>query len=228
MAPRTTAQNQALRDSTRTRILDGALRAFSAQGYEGASVRRIASESGVALGLMYSQFDGKVDVLRAIFERSMDDVRASFAQADGPAAPMAAGPLAGLIQSAFAILKSNLAFWKLTYGVRMQEPVLKALGPELEAWTGQILATLEAWFRATGAAQPELEAAILFAAIDGISQHYAMDPARYPLDAVAAALIAKYSPPPTRHPGRTGNRKAAANGKRESRNPGKPPRRGRR
>jgi len=192
MTPRTHTQNQALRDATRTRILDGALRAFARNGYEGASVRLIAAESEVALGLLYSHFTGKEDLLRSIFARSMDDVRESF-QAAGPGADADAPPLALLIRSAFAILRRNLAFWKLTYGVRMQESVLKALGPELEAWTGQILATLEAHFRTAGASQPQLEAAILFAAIDGISQHYALDPARYPLDAVASALIEKYT-----------------------------------
>lgn len=197
MAPRTPSQNQALRDATRSRILDGALQAFARNGYEGASVRAIAKEAGVALGLLYSHFAGKEEVLRAIFERSMDDVRESF-QAAGPAAAAQAPevpPLALLIRSAFAILRRNLAFWKLSYGVRMQESALQALGPGLQAWTGQIIATLEAHFRAAGAARPQLEAAILFAAIDGISQHYALDPGRYPLDAVGEALIAKYTTP---------------------------------
>ena len=144
----------------------------------------------MAQGLLYSHFSGKEELLKAIFARSMDDVRESFGAADGADARP---PLECLIRSAFAILRRNLGFWKLTYGIRMQETVLKALGPELQAWTGEILKTLEAHFRSIGSAQPALEAAILFAAIDGISQHYALDPERYPLDAVADALIAKYA-----------------------------------
>lgn len=213
MSPRTLTQNQVLRDATRTRILDGALRTFARDGYAGASIRLIAKEAGVALGLLYRHFTGKEDLLRAIFSRSMDDVRESFQAAEPDSA---VPPLALLIRSAFAILRRNLAFWKLTYGVRMQESVLQSLGPELEAWTGQILAALEAHFRSAGAAQPQLEAAILFASIDGISQHYALDPARYPLDAVAEALIAKYTVPPK-------TRKAGPHGKPD---PGDRPRRG--
>jgi hypothetical protein len=67
------------------------------------------------------------------------------------------------------------------------------LGPSLQDWTGEILATLEAHFRAAGADRPAVEAAVLFAAIDGISQHYALDPARHPLDAVADGLIDRYA-----------------------------------
>lgn len=196
MTPRTPTQNQALRDASRQKILDAALRAFGESGYAGASVRRIAEEAGVAPALLYSHFEGKRDLLRAIFARSMDDVRESFRAADGEGPP-----LARLIRSAFAILRRNLPFWKLSYGVRMQDAVLRELGPDLEAWTGEILGFLEAHFRAAGAARPQAEAAILFAAIDGISQHYALDPKRYPLDAVAEALIAKYPEPTGRKAG---------------------------
>jgi AcrR family transcriptional regulator len=190
MTPRTPSQNESLRAATRARILDGALKAFSRHGFEGASVRLIAGEAGVAQGLLYSHFSGKEELLKAIFERSMEDVRESFLAAAGDGS---GPPLARLIRSSFAILRRNLGFWKLSYGIRMQESVLKALGPEVQGWTGDILKTLEAHFRAAGAARPAVEAAILFAAIDGISQHYAMDPERYPLDAVADGLIANYA-----------------------------------
>lgn len=189
MTPRTAAQNETLRAATRTRILDGALKAFGKLGFDGASVRQIAAEAGVAQGLLYSHFSGKEDVLKAIFGRSMDDVRESFLAAAGDDSR---APLERLIRSSFGILRRNIGFWRLTYGIRMQASVLKALGPELEAWTKDIISTLEAHFRSAGSERPALEAAILFAAIDGISQHFAMDPERYPLDAVADALIAKY------------------------------------
>lgn len=197
MTPRTPSQNKSLRAATRARILDGALVAFSRNGFEAASVRLIAGEAGVAQGLLYSHFTGKEELLKAIFERSMEDVRESFLAATGDGS---GPPLERLIRSSFAILRRNLDFWRLSYGIRMQESVLKALGPKVLAWTGEILKTLEAHFRATGAARPAVEAAILFAAIDGISQHYTLDPERYPLDAVADALIGKYTPPGSAHP----------------------------
>lgn len=210
MAPRTPAQNQALRDATRTKLIDAALRVFAEYGYAGASIRRIAEEAGVALGLLYSHFEGKRELLRALFARSMDDVRESFAAADGgqappPGPPGNAPPLALLIRGAFSILRRNLPFWKLSYGVRMQEAVLRELGPDLDAWTAEIRAALEAHFRAAGAPRPQAEAAILFASIDGISQHYALDPGNYPLDEVAEALIAKYTDPPRRKAGPDGS-----------------------
>lgn len=207
MTPRTAAQNETLRIATRTRILDGALKVFGNLGFDGASVRRIAAEAGVAQGLLYSHFSGKEELLKAIFERGMDDVRESFRAAAGDDSRP---PLERLIRSSFAILRRNLGFWRLTYGIRMQPSVLQALGPDLGAWTGDILKTLEAHFRATGAERPALEAAILFAAIDGISQHFALDPEHYPLDAIADELIAKHLAPARPPVGRTSATRSAA------------------
>ena len=35
---------------------------------------------------------------------------------------------------------------------------------------------------------------ILFALIDGVSQHYVLEPSRYPLDAVIEKIAARYTP----------------------------------
>ena len=51
-------------------------------------------------------------------------------------------------------------------------------------WRATIRRTLQGYLRDAGVARPDVEAAVLFALIDGISQHYVLDPQRYPLDAV--------------------------------------------
>ena len=54
------------------------------------------------------------------------DVRASFALAD--AAPPSER-LERLVRGSFEILRRNMPFWRLSYGVRMQPAVLAGLGP---------------------------------------------------------------------------------------------------
>lgn len=215
MTPRTPVQNQALREASRGRILEAALRLFSRLGYEAASIRLIAAEAGVAQGLMYSHFRGKEDLLKALFRRGMDDVRETFAaaaDADGPS-------LERLTRSAVSVLRRNLGFWKLTYGIRMQEGAVKALGRDLEDWTREILSTLEGHFRRSGSDRPGIDAALFFAALDGVCQHFALDPEGYPFEAVAAALAARFAPETgaraARRKGRTAapGRKTAEGGK---------------
>lgn len=189
MSPRTPEQNEQIRAATRQRILDAALALFAEHGYERTSVRMIADAANVAQGLLYSHFEGKQGVLHAIFEESVADVRESFALADS------APPderLERLIRGSFEVLKQNLPFWKLSYGVRMQPAVVSGLGPALHEWTTTIRRTLQGYLRDAGVPQPEVEAAVLFALIDGISQHYVLDPRRYPLDAVTELVVARF------------------------------------
>jgi AcrR family transcriptional regulator len=191
MSPRTEAQNEQLRAESRARIITSALELFAQHGYEQTSVRMIAQAAGVAQGLLYNYFAGKEGLLRAIFEQSMADVRESFAAAEQAAQPDQR--IAQLIQAAFTTIRRNVAFWRLSYGVRMQAGVLASLGEGMSGWADSIRQTFERYFGETGAPDPPVEAAILFALIDGVCQHYVLDPQRYPLDRVEEALIQRYS-----------------------------------
>jgi AcrR family transcriptional regulator len=190
VTPRTSAQFEALRADAQDRLERAALRVFARAGYAGASVRDVAREAGVAQGLLYNYYQGKQDLLAAVFRRCMGDVQASFAAADVGAPP--AERLAQLIRASFVVLREHLAFWQLVYGVRQQPDVVAALGPELHAWAEGVRATLEGRLRDAGRSDPAVEARLLFAAIDGVAQHFALDPAGYPLDAVAERLVATF------------------------------------
>jgi AcrR family transcriptional regulator len=188
--PRTAEQNEQLRAESRAKLLATALRLFAEQGYEQTTVKLIAQEAGIAQGLLYNYFASKDALLRALFTQGMQDVRATFTEAEA-AAPQ--DQAARLISSSFAAVRQNRQFWLLAGALRRQPAVQASLGTSMSEWTAQILGTLEGYFRAAGAADPAIEAAILFAIIDGVTTHYILDPHNYPLEAVEAALLAKYS-----------------------------------
>ena len=190
MSPRTAEQYQALREGSRARILQSAMALFARFGYERTTVRMIAQDAGVSQGLLYNYFESKEAVLRALFEQSMRDVQESFGPIEDAATPQEG--LERLIRGSFEIVQRNLRFWKLSYGVRMQPAVLEGLGEDLVQWEAAIRSTLETLCRDLGVPDPAIEAEILFALIDGISQHYALEPDRYPLEAVADGVVAKY------------------------------------
>jgi AcrR family transcriptional regulator len=187
--PRSPAQNELLREASTQRVLEHALRLFAEHGYDATTMKMIAASASISPGLIYNYFASKEDLLRAIFVRSMDDVRASFAEAEA-AAP--GERLERLIRASFEILRRNRDFWRLSYGARMQQSVLAVLGDALPQWLAEIGVTLQRYLAEAGAPDPEIEARLLFALIDGVSQHYVLDPDRYPLDAVADALIARH------------------------------------
>ena len=97
-----------------------------------------------------------------------------------------------LVRGAFTILRRNQDFWRLSYGLRMQPGVLAGLGKRTSEWTMVIRATLTRYLRELDVDEPELEAAVLFALIDGVSQHYVLEPSTYPLDAVADQIIRRF------------------------------------
>jgi AcrR family transcriptional regulator len=190
--PRSDAQFHDIRTRSRDNILDAAERLFARHGYAGTSVRMLAAEAGVSQGLLYNYFDGKQALLRAIFERSMEEVRADLDEADAGASP--GESLARLVRGAFETLRANPDFWRITYQIRMQPDVIAELGDTVGAWTSQIVGRIEGQLRRAGVRDAAARARLLFAAIDGAAQHWVLDPDGYPLDDVAAAAIALLTP----------------------------------
>lgn len=170
--------------------MEHALRLFAERGYDGAGVRAIADSAGVSPGLLYAYFDGKEALLVALFEENMAEVRASFAEAEAEGG--AGGRVERLVRAALAGVRRRPLFWRLSYALRMQGPVLEGLGERVHAWSDAIRDTLAGYLRDAGHPEPEVEARVLFGVVDGVAQHFVLDPDRYPLDRVADAIVARY------------------------------------
>jgi AcrR family transcriptional regulator len=192
MSPRSPALNERLRADSRSRIVAHALRLFAEHGYDRTTIKMIADSAGISQGLIYAHFASKEELLVAIFEQSMRDIEASFAAAGDAADPHER--FERYVRGCFEVLRRNLDFWRLSYGVRMQAAVLAHLGDRVPRWTAEIRRTLERFLRAMGVPNPRVEAEILFALIDGVSQHYALDPDAYPLDKVVDRIVGMYLP----------------------------------
>lgn len=171
----------------RTALLDAALRAFARSGYEGASVRDIAAEAQVAPGLLYHYFPSKEAVLLALFERSAGLVMEAFGRA--AAVPEPRARLGALVRVSAQLVREHEDFWRVSYGVRFQHAVIGGLGVGIAAQSALYHGLFTALLSEIGRPDPDVEARLLFGALDGVFQHYVLDPQRYPLDAVVEALI---------------------------------------
>jgi AcrR family transcriptional regulator len=191
MSPRTAIQNEEIRAVTKARILQAALELFATRGYSTTTVDAIAASAGVSTGLLYYHFDNKPALLQAIFEQSLADVQATFAAADREPDP--AERLPALLRSAGVIVPRHRNFWAVWYGLRMQSDVLKSLGPSVMQFTAAIVRALEGYLREIDWPEPAIEALLLFAQIDGMCQHYVLEPATYPLNRMIERLIDRYA-----------------------------------
>lgn len=187
MSPRSAELNRKLREESRARIVAHALDLFARHGYESTSVRMIAGAAGVAQGLLYSHFRGKDDLLRAIVEEGLRGVAESFAEAEGGADPWER--LERLVRASFRVVRRDLRFWRLSYAVRMQPPVLAGVGEAMAAAGAGLRGRMEVELREGGSEHAPTEAALLFALIDGVAQHYALDPEQYPLDGAVEGIV---------------------------------------
>jgi AcrR family transcriptional regulator len=188
--PKTEAQLERIKDHSRGRILGAALALFARQGYERTSIRAIAAEAKISQGLMYNYFAGKDELLRAIFSRSMAAARASFA----PAAPdgLPADRIERVIRASLELVGRDVEFWRLSYSLRMQPSVLGRGAEEIRAWSDTLRREIESVLGAAGVPNAPVETAVLFALIDGVAQHHAMAPRRYPIEEVTSAVVARY------------------------------------
>jgi AcrR family transcriptional regulator len=62
------------RELYREAVLDAAERVFGDEGYEATKVQRIAAESGVSLTTLYSVFESKWEIYRAVHRRRLSEV----------------------------------------------------------------------------------------------------------------------------------------------------------
>lgn len=78
----------------RSQILQGAATVFAQDGYEGASMSRIAAEAGVSKGTLYNHFESKAELFAAYVEhecaRSLSRVFEGSQETDDPATTLRA------------------------------------------------------------------------------------------------------------------------------------------
>jgi AcrR family transcriptional regulator len=163
---------------------------FAGHGYEATSMRAIAEEADVSVGLAYNYFDSKADLLRAIVQTGIAQIQDTFDALDGPAAPETR--LERFVHASLDTVRANRELWQVLYRLRQQPAAQASIQSQIDAITEVIFVRLTALMTELGSSAPEADARLLFAAIDGTAQHVVRDPSTYPLDAVADRLVERF------------------------------------
>lgn len=193
--PRTAEQFAEMRETSKDTLVQAALELFAQYGFEKTSIRMIAARAGVSLGLLYNYFESKEALLVTIFERGMQDVLDSFAEADAGATPEE--KLERLVRGSFEILAEHKSFWRVFYSLRAQPGIAEVLPKEMLEWHWRIHQQLEHYLKKLKHPNPKAGGWVLFAAIDGAAQHWALQK-DYPLKSVLESLIETFVGPKKR------------------------------
>ncbi|HNC94637.1 MAG TPA: TetR/AcrR family transcriptional regulator [Myxococcota bacterium] len=184
-------------EDTRALLLRSALLCFAEHGFEGTSIRKIATRAGLSLGLLYHYFPSKEALLQALFAQSVELIQGCFLEVAEEQDPRRRLEL--LLRVSFRVMKEHRDFYRVSYGVRMQPGVVAGLSEQILLWNtalhDQFLELLEA------AAVPDAStrAFLLISALDGACQQYVLHPDFFPLDAVGELLLRDLSLPPVDH-----------------------------
>lgn len=172
-------------------ILQTALRLFGEQGYDHTPTSQIAKQAKVSEGLIFRHYGSKTGLLAAIIQEGMAQIAATMRPYSEPTV----GPRHAILQHinlSITAFREHKNFWRLATSIRFQPAVHEAAEALLEEVNQFIVKNLTENFERMGTAEPQQEALLLFALIDGICLHWLQDPEHYPLDDMKALLLEKY------------------------------------
>ncbi len=189
--PRTEQQFEEIRESRRSQIMETALELFANEGYHTTSISRIAAQAGISKGLMYNYFAGKEELIKAIIDEGVDQMMRNFdTDRDGK---LTDDEFVFFINENFRNMRENADYWKLYYAILVQPAVFKlAMGHYYEL-VPKMIAIMVDYFREKGVDDPEMEAMIFDAVMDGVSLNFVMRPDQYPLDHMQKMIIERFS-----------------------------------
>jgi AcrR family transcriptional regulator len=194
MSPRTTEQLEAMRLSSREKIVIAALTLFARDGYHNTSVASIARHAGVAKGLIYNYFSSKEDLLSGIMDHGfggMDEFKAMHRIADPRE------QLRFILDHFFNLIATEIEFIKLftSLSIQWEQFSSGAIGMMAKEKYAAYQQIFEDILRRVNEPKPVEEARLLMALLDGIGIQYIALREDYPLEAVRTHLIQKYCNP---------------------------------
>ncbi|MDQ3670342.1 MAG: TetR/AcrR family transcriptional regulator [Actinomycetota bacterium] len=112
-------------EEKRKLILDAAVRVFARSGYHGARVGDIATEAGVAHGLLYHYFSSKEQVLETVFRENFGELLERFRAVETADEP-APAKLEGIAKILLRTWRNNPALVRVMVREVARSPQLQA------------------------------------------------------------------------------------------------------
>ena len=190
MSPRTEQQFEEIRESRKKLILDTALELFATEGFHSTSISKIASTAGISKGLLYNYFESKEDLIRTIIFNGLDNLT-RFIDPDRDGV-LTKDELRYFLEEFSSMMTHDWHFWKLYFSLFTQQTVMKLVEKRLSVIIHTYMKMLTAYFKSNDYEDPEIEALLLGAILDGIGFHFMLDPERFPIEKVKNKLIKMY------------------------------------
>jgi AcrR family transcriptional regulator len=178
---------------TRDALVAAAARVFLRRGFQGASLREIASEAGLTTGAVYSNFDGKADLFLAVLEENIDPRLAVMYEAARTAPRRRVGAAVGEEFAAYVKQQRRwltllIEFWAQAARDPKLRPKFAERHGKLRSVIADVLAERAARLGLSLALPADQLATILIALTNGMAVEQLADPHGVPKDLYGQAL----------------------------------------
>ena len=191
MSPRTKQQFEDIRKSSRDKILSVALELFATNGFQGASVSKIAEKANISKGLMYNYFKSKEELLEAVVMEGFNKIAAiEYGMKEGEE-PLVR--LKKIIDDTLDSLFRNLNYWKLFMALLVQPRVQKKFEHKFYEFREMFVTPMVEIFNGIGSNNPEMDAFLLGMHFDGIGLNFVAAPDDFPMEGIKQQLFERYS-----------------------------------
>lgn len=179
-------------DDRRRALVESTIASLKRHGHEGLSVRRIAAQAGVSIGLINHHFPNKDALVAASYRHFSRQLAAGFQAAVERAPREPRARLSAFIESVFARPNLDprvLTAWVVFWGLFRQSPEMRRAhreeGRGYGALPGLLLRDLLKQ-RARPASRPRVATIGLTALLDGLWLEWCLDPKGFrPAEAIA-------------------------------------------
>jgi AcrR family transcriptional regulator len=178
---------------TRDALIGAAAQVFLARGFQGASLREIASAAGLTTGAVYSNFDGKADLFLAVLEEKLDPRLAVMYEAARTAPQRGIGAAVGREFAAYVRQRRRwltllIEFWAEAARDPKLRPKFTERHGKLRSAIAEVLAERTDKLGVQLALSPDQLATVLIALTNGMAVEHLADPQGVPKDLYGHAL----------------------------------------
>jgi AcrR family transcriptional regulator len=174
------------------RILAAAIDVFEREGFHTASMATVAAAAGVSKGLPYHYFENKEALARAVVAEHLDAVLTEIRRWDGTTPE---SRLAWYVERALAHAASRAPSYRLFLSLAMQ-PATRGLAlaevASRQEQLSRIDEELSRIFKELGHPEPETEALVVRATVDGLVLYLLMTGEAFPIDEAVRRVVAQH------------------------------------
>ena len=189
MSPKSKQQFEEIREASTNKILMAALDLFGTHGYDATSISELAAKAKISKGLIYNYFESKEHILRevlALLGKQEGDMMSQIQDPD-PRKMME-----NTIRVVFAKLRKDPDLLKLVTSLAIQVGKFDFIHESAVQKLHHYYELFEDLLKQIGVPNPDKEAMIIGALLDGVALQYLILEKDYPFEEIEDYLVKKY------------------------------------